>query len=75
MDGDTVEPTTGGFLEVVLRSGWRGLFAVAEIASVKPRAEGGCAIFLKRVDRPILVDTDVEHVIDAIEEGAADATP
>jgi hypothetical protein len=74
MDCDTVEPAFGGFLEVILRSGWRGLFAVAEIASVKPRGEGGCAIFLKRVDRPILVDVAIEHVIDAIEEGAADGT-
>jgi len=74
MEMDRVEPAVGGFLEVVLRSGWRGLFAVAEIASVKPRGEGGTAIFIKRVDRPLLVNVTVEHVIDAM-EGAADGTP
>ena len=41
---DTVEPAAGGFLEVVLGSGWRALLATSEVIAVKPRAEGGCAI-------------------------------
>jgi hypothetical protein len=74
MNMDTVEPAAGGFLEVVLSNGWRALLAASEVAAVKPRRQGGCAIHLKSVAQPILVSVPVEHVIDAIEEGAADAT-
>ena len=73
MNMDSVEPAAGGFLEVVLGSGWRALLATSEVIAVKPRAEGGCAIYLRSVTRPILVSVPVELVIDAM-EGAADAT-
>ena len=72
MNRDTVEPSVGGFLEIVLRNGWRGLLSPSEILSVRPRAEGGSAIHLK-ARRPILVSVPVELVIEAM-EGAADAT-
>jgi hypothetical protein len=73
MNMDSVEPAAGGFLEVVLRNGWRALLAASEVAAIKPRPEGGCAIHLKSVAQPILVSVPVELVIDAM-EGAADAT-
>lgn len=73
MKRDTVEPAVGGFLEIVLRNGWRGLLSASEILSVKPRAEGGSVIRLKSAERPILVSVPVELVIEAM-EGAAGAT-
>ncbi len=73
MKRDTVEPAVGGFLEIVLRNGWRGLLSANEILSVKPRAEGGSVIHLRSAERPILVSVPVELVIEAM-EGAADAT-
>ena len=73
MDVDRVEPAVGGFLEVVLRDGWRGLLSASEVAAITPRREGGCAIHLKSAGPPILVSVPVELVIDAM-EGAADAT-
>jgi hypothetical protein len=71
MSIDTVEPAAGGFLEVVLRDGWHSLLSASEVAAIRPRGEGGCAIHLKGVEKPILVSVPVARVIEAM-EGAVD---
>jgi hypothetical protein len=67
---DRVTPTWGGFVEIQLRSGWRGLLRVDDIVEALPRREGGTSIRCRNL-RTILVDVPTSKVIDAMAKASA----
>jgi hypothetical protein len=67
---DAVTPAFGGFVEVTLRSGWRGLLRVDDVDFVVPRKEGGTSIRCKSL-RTILVDVPIEQVIAAMRKAGS----
>jgi len=67
---DRVSPAWGGFVEIELRGGWRGLLRVDDIVEALPRREGGTSIRCRNL-RTILLDVPTNKVIEAMAEASA----